>query len=154
MQPDQAPENAAGYSPAEREAIETRGAAGGVVAYIHRLSDGHRFTFTDSLGIGVCTCGDVLCKGPYIALHRAELIASYEAKVQDLARETLRTSALAAVVRRLYHALGVAWNGGDAVLEHQRHRFFDSGMPPDERAAMEAVLRDEDVAWLRGEPSE
>lgn len=73
--------------------------------------------------------------------------ASYEAKIADLARETQRTSALSAVIRRMFVALAGAWDES-GVLEHQRRRFYVQGFPPDEREALLAALPDEEREWV------
>lgn len=79
--------------------------AGGVVGFINRTRAEHHPTFshTDLISErypnGVvysgCSCDRFLgCSYPYFLLHIDDLIAAYNTKVQDLARETLRTSEL------------------------------------------------------------
>ena len=73
--------------------------------------------------------------------------AAYEAKIADLARETLRSSTLNKVVRRMYDALA-GW-GKDAGYEpHQVRRFFLNGFPPDERDALLAALDEPNRQWV------
>lgn len=73
--------------------------------------------------------------------------AAYEAKIADLARETLRTSTLSAALRRLYMGYcGAAKDAG--YLPHQIRRYFVSGFPPDEREAVLAALPDDERQWV------
>lgn len=79
-----------------------------------------------------------------------EMRAAYEAKIDDLRRETLRSSTLAAVVRRLYHAYRVEVRGryADATVA----QFFADGFPPDEIRSLIAVVEADspsDAAQLR-----
>lgn len=76
------------------------------------------------------------------------LLSSYEAKVQDLAAETLRSSAARAALRRTVGQVLLAARLGEPPL--YSGEFFDKGFPPDERAALRVALGDEEFALLCG----
>jgi hypothetical protein len=72
---------------------------------------------------------------------------AYQAKIDDLAHETLRASTLVKVVQRMYRAMP-GWGQDAGYLPHQVRRFFMDGFPPDEREALLAVLDEADRHWL------
>lgn len=82
------------------------------------------------------------------------MTAAYEAKIQDLARETRRSTVLVALAVRLYDVMMNAaidfrpWNDRDF------RRLFDGGFPPEEREALTAALvahgKELDAAEVRG----
>jgi hypothetical protein len=91
--------------PEQEEAVEAA-VSGGVVAYLHRLVEGHEFRFhwnahTERVGVSVCSCGDPVCHMAYVRLHIDRLISDYERKVEDFAAETRRADAALAEVERL-----------------------------------------------------
>lgn len=91
----------------DREALDAA-YKGGVVGYVQRMRDGfadhvgHRPLFgTDRYGDRIytgCACGTTACNAPVWLAHIDDLIAAYNAKVQDFAAETLRNSELYALV--------------------------------------------------------
>lgn len=72
----------------------------------------------------------------------AEWRTAYEAKIEDFRRETLRTSTLSALAVRLYEVLSTEWaasnpeDRGNGVAR----RFWDGGLPSEEREALCAAL--------------
>ena len=92
-------------APEQEEAVEAA-VSGGVVAYLHRLVEGHGFRFhwnsySDRVGVSVCSCGDPVCHMAYVRLYIDRLISDYERKVEDFAAETRRADAALAEVERL-----------------------------------------------------
>ncbi len=91
-------------TPDQRATIDAS-VAGGLVAYIHRLLDGHRPAFSrgrdDELVFRGCRCDDVLCNRWAFAIHLNDVLTAYESKIEDFAAETRRSSALVAEVERL-----------------------------------------------------
>lgn len=78
--------------------------------------------------------------------RNARLIESYEAKVQDLATETLRVSAAYAALRRTISNILLAARLGEPPL--YSGEFFDKGFPPEEREALRTALGEEDFNRL------
>lgn len=64
---------------------------------------------------------------------------AYEAKIQDFARETLRSSILSAVALRLYDTLMAEVS--DRWSSSERAHYFSRGFPAEEKAALVAALR-------------
>jgi hypothetical protein len=62
--------------------------AGGLVAYVHRLRENHAATVTPEGRLGVCRCGEPGCAKALLLLHIDDLLAAYQLKVDDFARET------------------------------------------------------------------
>lgn len=60
---------------------------GGLTAYVNRERADHR-----RLANGWCSCDRPLCPERYLLDHIDNLVAAYELKVQDLARETARNA--------------------------------------------------------------
>lgn len=88
---------------------------------------------------------------PYTPATVDEWRAAYEAKVDDLARETLRTSALSGAARRLWEAYCAACRQRGA-SEVQVARFVVRGFPPAERDALIdalALTNPADAEWIR-----
>lgn len=96
-------------TPGQRAAIDAS-VAGGLVAYIHRLLDGHRPAFSrgrdNELVFCGCRCDDVLCSRWAFAMHLNDVLTAYEAKIEDFAAETRRSDALVAAVEQLRNVLG------------------------------------------------
>jgi hypothetical protein len=71
---------------------------GGAYAYVERLREAHQPTFSRGRDGGAvysgCSCGN-LDGIPYLFAHIDGLRRSYEMKVEELGRETLRASQLA-----------------------------------------------------------
>lgn len=84
----------------------------------------------------------------------AEWRAAYEGKIDDLRRETLRTSALSALAVRLYQALSSEWTRYEDRGNKTARRFWADGVPAEERDALVAALRgrgmDLDVDFVDG----
>ena len=94
----------------EREVLD-KSLAGGFIAYVNRLADGHWPTFGEGAQgpyRGVCRCGEVMCTGWVIAVYRRLLIDSYEAKIEDFAAETRRGDAAESEIDRLRARLAEA----------------------------------------------
>jgi len=92
----------------QRAAMEAS-PTGGVVAYIHRLREGHAPTFSrpragEPLVYSGCACGHTLCTVPFWSFHVDDLINTYTMKIEDLARETARASDLADALRSILDA--------------------------------------------------
>lgn len=64
---------------------------------------------------------------------------AYEAKIQDFARETLRSSTLSALALRLYDTLMAEVR--DRWSSSERSHYFSRGFPPEEKATLVAALR-------------
>jgi hypothetical protein len=84
--------------------------AGGLIAYVQRLVDGHSPQFGVNRQTGevyqqVCECGNPACIRCVLAAYRSVMIAGYNAKVQDFAAETLARSAAEAQVAHYREAL-------------------------------------------------
>lgn len=81
--------------------------------------------------------------------------ATYEAKVEDFARETRRTSVLSAVVRRLVETVSVEF-AASGYSQKRCLRFWNDGFPPDEREALLTALRgshlDDTATWIEQGP--
>ena len=110
---------------------------GGLIAYVGRLVDGHSPQFgvnhqTGEVYQQVCECGNPACIRCVLAAYRSVMIAGYNAKVQDLAAETLARSAAEAQVAHYREAL-------TAIAEHtadeDTHHMALAALPPvaDER---------------------
>ena len=89
---------------------------GGLIAYVGRLVDGHSPQFGVNRQTGqvyqhVCDCGNPACIRCVLAAYRSVMIAGYNAKVQELAAETLARSAAEAQVAHYREAL-------TAIAEH------------------------------------
>lgn len=80
-----------------REAIDAS-LGGGIVGWVQRMRADHGgIVSTMHTPTGVysgCSCGEVGCNAALWLAHVDDMIAAYEAKVQDLARETGRISVL------------------------------------------------------------
>lgn len=83
-----APEPDLGGTPGWREP------EGGLGAYVIRVREGHGFVPPH----GWCKCGRPLCTAAYLLAAIEQWRAVYEAKVQEFAAETLRSSELAAAL--------------------------------------------------------
>jgi DNA repair exonuclease SbcCD ATPase subunit len=70
--------------------------AGGLVAYVHRLRENHAATVTPEGRLGVCRCGESGCAKALLLLHIDDLLAAYQLKVDDFARETAEVERLRA----------------------------------------------------------
>ena len=84
----------------------------------------------------------------------AEWRAAYEGKIDDLRRETLRTSALSALAVRLYQVLSSEWTRYEDRGNKVARRFWADGLPAEERDALVAALRghnmDLDAGFVAG----
>jgi len=76
-----------------RDAIDAA-LGGGIAGWVQRMRADHGGTvstaYTPTGVYGGCRCGEVGCTAALWLAHVGDLIAAYEAKVQDLARETRR----------------------------------------------------------------
>ncbi len=66
---------------------------GGLADYIQRLRGSHGVALNRQGQYRGCVCGDVMCGKDTLLAWCDELVASYEAKVQEFAAETRRNSA-------------------------------------------------------------
>ena len=77
---------------------------GGVVAYVGRIRADHQATFYEKReggkAYGGCSCNDLGCNRPLWIEYAQLLLDSYEAKVADFAKETLRNSTLREQIAR------------------------------------------------------
>jgi hypothetical protein len=110
---------------AQQRAAMERNLGGGLAGYIQRIRRDHGPRFNGDTYTG-CRCGEVGCGKPLLLEHMNDLIRAYEAKVQDFAAETRRSSALLAEVKDAREALARAWEegahaGGTYQREIQRH---------------------------------
>lgn len=67
---------------------------GGLTAYANRMRESHQ-----RLNNGWCSCDNPVCPARLLLDHIDDLVASYNLKVQDLARETARNAAAASLHR-------------------------------------------------------
>lgn len=126
---------------------------GGLSAYVRRLREGfptaaeaHQPMFfrrrDSTLGYSGCSCGKPGCNVPYLIEWGDRALDSYEAKIGDLTRETQRTSALMAAIRRVCRPIVLALQGYHGQPEAPLYSgdFFAVGFPPEEREALRSSL--------------
>ena len=81
-----------------RRAVLDSSLGGGLAGYIARIRADHGVLIVEGTWTG-CVCRDVMCSKDLLLAWCDELVASYEAKVQDFATETARADDLAARLR-------------------------------------------------------
>lgn len=126
----------ADLTPDQRAAI-AGSVAGGIVGYVQRIRVEHGPTFartthvSDRYPNGVvyagCRCREVGCPRPLLIQHVEDLRQAYEAKVADLARETLKYSEAADRLAEL--DAEVAKLAADCMAVHVENRRIAALLP-------------------------
>lgn len=120
---------------------------GGIPAYVERVRTDHGMVWRGDDAGWWCKCGEPCCGKHYLLQHITDCLNAYEAKVQDFAKETRRSSSARSALKRVLTPILLALRLQEAPLFDGE--FFSAGFPPEEVEALEAALLPQEWQGLR-----